>query len=92
MQYQAFVTLLETAQIKVVHECRNWISFHRLEALFFLRRRVNSLTTELKRKDHFSIRMLERALDRDRLTLIVWMCIKLNGLGSSSIFLYVGVM
>ena len=36
MQDQSFVTVLETTQIKVVHECRNWIPFHRMEALLCL--------------------------------------------------------
>ena len=63
MQDQAFVTLLETIQLKVVHQCRNWIPFHRLEVLLCLRRRINALSPDLKRKDPFSLRMFKRALD-----------------------------
>ena len=64
MQDQAFVKLMEMSRIKVVHECRNWIPNHSLEALLCLRRRVNALSPELNRKDPFSIRMFEEALDR----------------------------
>ena len=64
MKYQAFVTLLEKTQIKVVQECKNWIPFHRLDALICLRRRINALSPDLKIKYPFSIRMFERSLDR----------------------------
>ena len=64
MKEQAFVTLQEMAQIKIVHECKNWIPFNRLETLLCLLRRFNNLSTGFKRKDIFSIGMFERALDR----------------------------
>ena len=64
MQDQAFVTLLETTQLKVVQECRNWIPFHRLEVFLYLRRRINALSPDLRRKDPFSVRMFEQALDK----------------------------
>ena len=64
MQDQAFVTLLGTAQIKIVLECRNWIPFHMLESLLSLRRRFNALSSEWRRKDPLSIKMFDRALDR----------------------------
>ena len=60
---------METTQIKVVQEYKNWIPFHRLEALLCLEKRVNALSPELKRKDPFSIRMFERALDRVKIYL-----------------------
>ena len=64
MQDQAFVTLLGTAQIKIVLECRNWIPFHMLESLLYLQRRVNALSPKWKRKDPLCIKMFDRALDR----------------------------
>ena len=64
MQDQEFVTILEIDHIKIVHECKNWIPFHRLQALLYLQRRVNTLATDLKRKGFFSIKMFERSLDK----------------------------
>ena len=55
MKDQAFVTLLETTQLKVVQECRNWIPFHRLEVFIRIQRRINALSPDLRRKYPFSV-------------------------------------
>ena len=81
MQYQVFVTLLETTQLKVVRDCRNWIPFHRLEVLLCLRRRINALIPDLKRKDPFSVRIFERTLHRVQLYFDYLIIHKSNWIG-----------